>query len=95
MSGQFTYTGTLTRVKASEDGKTINLIFPFMQWNYDLQKDVETSLSIMVSEQHMANLGEYRAFQGKIVSIPCRPMVSRKSGNMFYMTAGDGKLLTD
>lgn len=95
MSGHFTFSGTLTRVKISEDGKTINLIFPYMQWNFDLQKEVETSMSIMVSEQHMGNLGEYRAYQGKIVSIPCRPMLSSKSGKMFYMTAADGKLLTD
>lgn len=97
MSGHFTFTGTLTRVKISEDGKTVNLIFPYMQWNFDLQKECETSMSIMVSEQHMGNLGEYRAYQGKIVSIPCRPMVSNKSGQgkMFYMTAADGKLLTD
>ena len=51
MSGYFTFTGTLVNVKISPDGKTVNLIFPFM--------------------------------------------LSRKSGNMFYMTAADGKLITD
>lgn len=94
-AGHFTFTGTLVNVKISPDGKTVNLIFPFMQWNYDLQKEVETSMQIMVRESHMGNLGEYRAFTGKIVSVPCVPLLSRKSGTMFYMTAADGKLLTD
>lgn len=94
MSGHFTFTGTLVNVKISPDGKTVNLIFPFMSWNHDLQKEVETSIQIMVKDAHMPNLGEYRAFTGKIVSIPCIPLVSRKTGSIYYMTAADGKLLT-
>lgn len=47
--GFFTFNGTLTRVKTSEDGKTINLIFPTSKYDYDLAKEVEVSLSIMVA----------------------------------------------
>lgn len=95
MSGFFTYTGTLERVNVSEDGKVINLIFPHLKWNNDLRREVEDSLSIMVGTQHLHFASEYKAHVGKVVSIPCRPMVSREKHVLWYTTAGDGKLITD
>lgn len=95
MSGFFTYTGTLERVRATEDGKTVNLVFPHLRWNNDLQREVEDSLTIMVGTQHMHLVPEYKIHVGKLVSIPCRPMVSREKHSLWYTTAGDGKLLLD
>lgn len=92
--GYFSFTGTLTRVKTSEDGKMINLIFPCSKFNWDLNKEVEDSLSIMVVKEHMEFAGEYRSMVGKIVTVPCKPLIS-KAGKIFYMTANDGRIQSD
>lgn len=89
-----TFTGELLNVNTSQDGQSTNLIFETESWDRQLRRNVPRAFSILVMKEHAQEVKSYQTAKGSIVTIPCEPRVS-KGGQLWYGTAGDGRLMVD
>lgn len=81
------YTGKLINVQT---GDFNSLVFAGTKWDVGLQKEVEASVNIAISKDHLYLVDEYRKSMGNPVSIPVRAGVTKKGG-IWYATAGNGR----
>lgn len=66
-----------------------NLVFESTKYDVGLQKDVPCSVQIMISEDHLFMVPEYKNLIGKVVTIPTRILVTKKQ-TVMRITGHDG-----
>lgn len=85
-----TYTAKLLQVRT---GDFNSLVFQGVKWDAGLQKEVEASVSVMISKDHMYLVEEYKKMQGSVVTLPVRDGVTKK-GQIWYSTAANGRFIS-
>lgn len=95
----FVKIGELIDVRESDstdkDGvktKTFNLVFLGKRWDVGLKRDVDSSVQIMIADEHKAQIPEFKKMIGQQTEVQIDARVSRQN-KVWYLTSGKGLIV--
>lgn len=86
--------GELLKIESSVTDKkeTVHrMYFKVMEYDKGLEEEVPKSIGVKLVPEHHEFLDEYKTKVGKTISVPV--VFSAVNGDVYYRTAGDGKML--